>query len=82
LAKQYLNPVSINYKAHLSEDVIEALKEQVESTFHGVGFLYDGVEYDYNVHVVGPRNAFERAINFLFDKTKPGIEIQLSEIKP
>ena len=80
MMKDFLAPASAKFKMGLTSAAIATLKTTVETTFTGVGFMYDGIDFEYAVTLTGPVEAFKRAMNFLFSKDKPGIVIQRSQL--
>lgn len=82
MRKDFIDPVSSRFSIPVNAADIAAMKSTVEGMFTGVGFIYSGAEFDYTVEVVGPRQAFTRAVNYLFPKDKTGIVIQHSQFGP
>lgn len=82
MAKQFLDPVTSKFYLPLSAAAIATMKVSVEGLFTGCGFIYEGAEFNYSVTLVGPRQAFTRAVNFIFPKDKTGIIVQHSQFGP
>ena len=82
MRKDLIDPVSSKFNIPVSATDIATMKSTVEGLFTGVGFAYSGSEFDYVVEVIGPRQAFTRAVNYLFPKDKTGIVIQHSQFGP
>lgn len=69
--KKIQDPLTTTFQKVETTVGITALKSQVESTY-SVAFVVTGVEPNWSVTLTGPRNNFERAMNFLFPKRDDG----------
>ena len=74
------NPGISLFNKNVSSGDMSSLKSTVESNFPGVALNYEGSEFDYSCTLEGPKDAFSKAINFLFPKGRDDITIQLSTI--
>ena len=70
-------PINIKFKRNLSSTDILALKTQIETIFK-VNFSYSGLEFDYEVVLVGSVNETTKATTFIFPKGRSDILIEHS----